>query len=147
MNKILMTNTLSAIPIREPYIDMILAGAKIWEIRSKFTKKIGPVALIRSGSGTVVATANLVEVIKLTADLAYNNLNNMCIKSMPREKANSFEGKYAWVLKDVIKLNTPIPYKHPSGAVTWVTLDEPTTKKVLDEANRSPKVKNMPHIS
>ena len=52
-------DTLSAIPIREPWIDMILDGLKTWEIRSKFTKKIGPVALIRSKSGTVVGTANL----------------------------------------------------------------------------------------
>lgn len=139
--------SLSAIPIKEPFIDMILAGAKIWEIRSKFTKKTGPVALIRSGSGTVVATANLAEVIKLNADLAYTNLNKMNIKSMPREKANSFEGNYAWVLKDIVKLTKPVPYKHPSGAVTWVTLDEPTTRMVLEEAKRSPKVKNMPHIT
>ena len=63
--------TLSAMPIREPWIDMILAGKKKWEIRSKFTKKIGPVALIRSGSGTVVGTACLAEVIKLTPQLAH----------------------------------------------------------------------------
>ena len=55
---------------------------------------------------------------------------------MPREKADYFDGKYAWVLKDVIRFKTPVPYKHPSGAVTWVTLDGPTTKKVLEEANR-----------
>jgi len=109
--------TLSAIPIRAPYIDMILAGAKIWEIRPRFTKKTGAVALIRSGSGTVVATAALSEVIKLSTDFAYANLNKMNIKSMPKEKAKSFDGKYAWVLKDIIKLNTPIPYKHPPGAV------------------------------
>lgn len=116
---------------------MILAGVKTWEIRSKFTKKTGPVALIRSGSGTVVATANLSEVIKLTAEYAYKNLGKMNIKSMPIERANYYEGKYAWVLQDVIKFKTPVPYKHPSGAVTWVTLDEPTSKKVLAEAKRS----------
>ena len=51
--------TLSAIPIKSPPLDEILFGSKSWEIRSKFTKKTGPVALIRSGSGTVVATATL----------------------------------------------------------------------------------------
>jgi len=139
--------TLSAIPIKPPYIDMILAGFKTWEIRSKFTKKIGPVALIRSGPGTVVATAILSEVIKLTADFAYKNKNNLGIKSMPREHASSYEGKHAWILKDIIKLKTPVPYNHPSGAVTWVTLDEATTRKVIAEAKNSPKVKPMPNIS
>ena len=58
---------------------MILAGVKTWEIRSKFTKKIGPVALIRQGSGTVVGTATLAEVIQLTPELAIENALKMGI--------------------------------------------------------------------
>lgn len=129
--------TLSAIPIREPWIDMILIGAKTWEIRTKFTKKIGPVALIRAGSGTVVATAILSEVIELTPKIAYKNSELMGFGKITRTEADDLEGEYAWVLKDVIKFKNPVPYKHPSGAVTWVTLDEPTTKKVIAEAKRS----------
>lgn len=118
---------------------MILAGVKKWEIRSKFTKKIGPVALIRAGSGTVVATATLAEVIQLTTELAYKNVAIMGFRPLTKREAKDLEGQYAWVLKDVVKFKNPVPYKHPSGAVTWVTLDEPTTKKVLEEANRSRK--------
>ncbi len=132
-------NTLSAIPIREPWIDMILDGEKAWEIRSKFTKKIGPVALIRAGSGIVVATANLSEVIQLTKELAYEKYAIMGFRPLTKTEAKDLEGQYAWVLKDVVKFKNPVPYKHPSGAVTWVTLDEPTTKKVLTEAKRSSK--------
>src|SRR5688572_14624780 len=109
--------TLSAIPIRPPYIDRILSGSKTWEIRSKNTKKIGPVALIRSGSGTVVATATIVKVIELTTEIALENAHRMGIS--PNDAAST-SGLYAWVLGDVVKLNNPIPYKHPSGAVTWV---------------------------
>ncbi len=130
-------NTLSAIPIQTPMIDDILVGVKKWEIRSKFTKKIGPVALIRTKSGTVVGTATLAEVIQLTPELAYENTTIMGFRPLSREEAKELDGLYAWVLKDVIKLKTPVPYKHPSGAVTWVTLDEPTTEKVIAEANRS----------
>lgn len=129
-------NTLSAIPIREPWIDMILDGVKTWEIRSKFTKKIGPVALIRSKSLTVVGTAKLSKVIEITASLGRANARKMGMT--PSEGADC-EGLYAWVLEDVVKFKTPVPYKHPSGAVTWVSLDEPTTKKVLEEAKRSRK--------
>jgi hypothetical protein len=129
--------TLSAIPIKEPWIDMILLGKKKWEIRSKFTKKIGPVALIRSGSGTVVGIATLAEVIQLTPKLANEKTDIMGFRKLSREEANTLVGKYAWVLKEVIKFKTPVPYKHPYGAVTWVTLDELTTKKVLAEAKRS----------
>ena len=132
-------STLSAIPIREPWIDMILAGKKKWEIRSKFTKKIGPVALIRAGSGTVVATANLSEVIQLTKELAYEKYVIMGFRPLTKKEAKDLEGQYAWVLKDVVKFKTPVPYVHGSGPVVWKTLDEPTTKKVLDEAKRSRK--------
>jgi len=53
------------------------------------------------------------------------------------DNALSCVGEYAWILEDVIELKKPVPYKHPAGAITWVTLDEPTTKKVLAEAKRS----------
>lgn len=112
-------NTLSAIPIREPWIDMILAGKKEWEIRSKFTKKIHPVALIRAGSGTVVASTNLSEVIQLTQELAYENVAIMGFIPLTMVEAKGLDGQYAWVLKDIVKFKNPIPYKHPSGAVTW----------------------------
>lgn len=128
---------LSAIPIQAPMIDAILHGAKKWEIRSKFTKKIGPVALIRAKSGTVVGTATLAEVIRLTPELAYENTDKMWFRRLTRKEAATLDGQYAWVLKDVVKFKNPVPYKHPYGAVTWVTLDEDTTKKVLEEAERS----------
>ena len=126
-------STLSAIPIREPWIDMILAKKKKWEIRSKFTKKIGPVALIKAGSGTVVGTAILAEVIQLIPKLAFENADIMGFKGFTKKDANDFDGEYAWVFKNVVKFKTPVPYKHPSGAVTWVTLDEATTKSVMTE--------------
>jgi hypothetical protein len=129
--------TLSAIPIQAPMIDDILEGTKQWEIRSKFTKKIGPVALIRAKSLTVVGTATLAEVIKLTPKLAYENTAIMGFRPLTRQEAKELDGLYAWVLKDVVRFKTPVPYKHPSGAVTWVTLDEATTQKVLAEARRS----------
>ena len=126
--------TLSAIPIREPWIDMILSGVKTWEIRSKFTKKIGPVALIRSGSGKVVATAILAKVVELTSSKCRTNARKM---GMSVADAEDCFGYYAWVLEDVVAFKKPVPYKHPYGAVTWVTLDEATTKKVNAEAARS----------
>ena len=126
--------TLSAIPIQSGPLDEILFGSKTWEIRSKFTKKIGPVALIRSGSGTVVATATLSDCVLITPKLARANYRRM---GMFMDNALSCVGGYAWILEDVIELKKPVPYKHLRGAITWVTLDEPTTKKVLAEAKRS----------
>ena len=113
---------------------MILIGVKTWEIRTKNTLKIGPVALIRSGSKTVVATATLSEVVLITPKIARTNASSM---GMSVSEALSCVGEYAWVLKDVIVLKKPVPYKHPSGAITWVTLDEATTGKVYAEVKHS----------
>jgi len=86
-----------------------------------------------------VATANLSKVIELNADIAYKNYRKMGEPNLSYEEAIGYEDLYAWVLEDVVPFKKPVPYKHPSGAVTWVTLDEPTTKKVLEEAKRSRK--------
>lgn len=126
--------TLSAIPIQSEPLDEILFGAKTWEIRTKFTKKIGQVALIRSGSGTVVATAKISEVLLITSKLASVNFRKM---GMTLGNALSCVGKYAWVLEEVIILKKPVPYKHPNGAITWVTLNEATAKLVNAETKRS----------
>ena len=58
------------------------------------------------------------------------------LRMSPSEGADC-EGLFAWVLEEVVKFKRPVPYKHPSGAVTWVTLDESTIKKVQEEAKRS----------
>jgi hypothetical protein len=34
------------------------------------------------------------------------------------------------VLAGVRAFATPVPYKHPYGAITWMPLDEPTAAKV-----------------
>jgi hypothetical protein len=125
---------LSAIPIRTPWIEMILNGTKTWEIRTKFTKKLGPVALVKSGSGTVVAVAKISEVITLTESIAKKNSKKM---GMTVASAVSCANCYASVLSDIVPLKKPVQYKHPSGAVTWVTLDETTSAKVLAEAKRT----------
>jgi hypothetical protein len=69
---------LSGLLIRSPYVDWILAGSKTWEIRGSFTAKRGRIALIQSGSGTVIGVADLVGVAgPLTLrDLAANTANS-----------------------------------------------------------------------
>ncbi|MDP4224331.1 MAG: hypothetical protein Q8868_13575 [Bacteroidota bacterium] len=57
--------------------------------------------------------------------------------AMFKSEALSCVGEFVWVLKDAVVFRKPVLYKHPPGAITWVTLVEPTTKKVLTEASRS----------
>jgi hypothetical protein len=129
--------TLSAILILTPFIDEILSGTKTWEIRSSRTNKKGLIGLIRSKSGTVVGTANLVDCIELTPKLAYDNARKMGDEGLTRKDAIGYVGYYAWVLEDVIKFKKPVPYIHGTGPIIWKTLDEPTTKKIIEESKRS----------
>ncbi len=49
--------------IKEPYTDLILSGVKTWEIRGSRTHKRGKIGLIKSGSGTIIGEADLVDCI------------------------------------------------------------------------------------
>jgi len=111
--------------IREPWIGKILDGMKMWEIRSTSTKIRGPIALIRGGSGLVVGTARVTDSI---GPLSLDELTAHEDKhAVPRGALEGFLKKYkgrafAWVLEGVRRLDAPVAYDHPSGAVIWVTL-------------------------
>jgi hypothetical protein len=55
--------TMKGLIIRAPYVDWIVDGKKTWEIRGSATKVRGPLALIKGGSGTIVGTCTLSDVI------------------------------------------------------------------------------------
>lgn len=87
--------------IREPWISKILAGRKVWEIRSRPTNIRGRVKLIRGGSGLVVGTVEVIDCIQLT--------KRKC---------------FAWVLRNPVRFIRPQRYRHPNGAVIWVNLSK-----------------------
>ncbi|MFY9621753.1 MAG: ASCH domain-containing protein [Pyrinomonadaceae bacterium] len=110
--------------IRSPWIEQILAGRKSWEIRGTNTNVRGHIALIRSGSGKIVGTCDLVDVIgpltlsDIQDNASISGSDAAEFKSLPYQKT------YAWVLKNPEPLEEPIPYKHPSGAIIWVRLPD-----------------------
>ena len=116
--------------IAEPYISQILSGDKTWELRSRQTTKRGPIALIKKGSGKIVGTALLSGVgpkLELGSFAKYYSKHRF-----PNEKARSPDFKWwvPWILDDVVKLDVPISYNHPSGAVTWVNLDPVVCERI-----------------
>lgn len=124
--------------IRSPWIERILQGSKCWEIRGSNTSVRGRIALIKSGSGKIVGTCDLVDVV---GPLTLSELReNACklggidddLQSLPYEKT------YAWVFKNAMPLEQPIPYKHPAGAIIWVKLPELELKGCSDQSHQSP---------
>ena len=110
---------MKALIIKKPWIDLILDGKKIWEIRGSNTKIRGKIELIQSGSGLIVCKCEIKDCIKLDLNLYQNNLDKHCIKETT---CLPYHNTYAWVLQNPQKYDNPIPYKHPMGAVIWVKL-------------------------
>jgi hypothetical protein len=108
--------------IRVPWITHILTGRKSWEIRGSKTNIRGRIALIRSGSGLVVGTCDLVDCIgPLTLGELRGNASKAALPASTITKL-PYPKTYAWVLKDAKKLRAAQRYEHPPGAVIWVKL-------------------------
>jgi hypothetical protein len=123
----------SGLVIREPWIGKILAGEKTWEMRSTATTIRGEIALIRQGSGLVVGTAKLVGSLPALTRGNYMDFSSQhAIPSEMLEEVIRNRWIHPWVLADVRPLPIPVPYKHKSGAVLFVTLDA----SVLDAIRR-----------
>lgn len=98
-------------------------------IRGSRTSVRGPIALIRSGSGTVIGTC---EVVDSLGPLTAKELRMHARKAgmRPSEARMGYPKTFAWVLSNPRYLETPVPYRHPPGAVIWVKLDAKTERAV-----------------
>jgi hypothetical protein len=119
-----------ALLIRRPWIDMLLDGQKIWEIRGSQTSVRGRIALVASGSGTVIGVCDLVDCIGPLTQNQYRK-NAKKARMRPSEaELGYYRQTYAWVVENAHRLERPVPYQHPSGAVIWVTLVAAVEKKI-----------------
>jgi hypothetical protein len=79
--------------------------------------------LIRKGSGRVVGAATLVDSLPpLTRQQMVESVERHRIPASLIESGSVDAWIHPWVLKDVVRVDPPIPYHHPAGAVVWVTL-------------------------
>jgi len=128
---------LSALLIRSPHIDKILAGPKTWEMRGSATKKRGRIALIRSGSGTVVGVADLGDVVgPLTLKQYVANARKAGASKAEAAEGLPYRPTFAWVLQKAVRLKKPVPYRHPYGSVRWVTLEPAVERAVMRQIGR-----------
>jgi hypothetical protein len=114
--------------VQTPWVDLILDGVKTWELRGSRTSVRGPIALIRSGSKTIVGTCELVDVL---GPLSKSELlRTVEFHAVPVERlaaGSRYARTYAWVLRNPVRLARPVPYRHPPGAVIWVNLPDTRT--------------------
>lgn len=110
---------MDALIIQKPWINYILEGKKIWEIRGAYTKKRGKIELIQSKAGLVVGCCELVDCIKLDIATYKKSKEKHCITNTLNLP---YKSTYAWILANPVKYKVPKKYKHPNGAVVWVKL-------------------------
>ena len=123
---------MNALIVREPWIDLILAGAKTWELRGSSTQAVGQrIGLIRGGSGTVVGVCNVVDVVgplglaELRRNVARHKVPKTELTELPYDRT------FAWVLSNARAFTSPVPYRHPRGAVIWVSLSASVVRKMM----------------
>ena len=110
---------MDALIIKKPWIDLILSGKKIWEIRGCLTKKRGKIELIQSGTGLVIGCCELIDCIKLDINEFKKTIKKHRVYNVNKLP---YKSTYAWIITNPFRYKTPIPYKHPKGAIIWVKL-------------------------
>lgn len=108
--------------IKSPWIDYILDKEKIWEIRGSSTTIRGPILLIKSGTDKVYGECNLVDCIELDYIGYKNNVSKHHITQITSDIL-PYKRTYAWVLKDVVRYDTPKKYTKKPGAIVWVNVE------------------------
>jgi len=113
-----------AVVIDEPWLSKILAGEKVWEMRSKRTRYRGAIGLIRKGSGHIVGMARLAECLTALSplDFARHEAEHR-IPPSQQDEALRRRWHFPWVLEEARALPHPVPYSHRSGQMVWVRLD------------------------
>jgi len=111
-----------ALIIRKEWLELILSGVKLWELRTSHTKIRGVIGLIEAGSGLIVGTTHIIDSIGPLSTEEWRS--NVSKHKVPYRACEHIAEKWnhAWVLENSCKLNRPIPYQHQQGAVIWVRL-------------------------
>ena len=104
--------------IKKKWLDLILDGHKLIEIRGHNTKKRGVIALIESGSGLIKGLVELYNSTPFSEKIQELDFMHRLTEHQIKELA--YKTPYAWWLEYPVRCETPIPYKHPQGAVIWV---------------------------
>ena len=120
---------MKALLVKKPWIDEILSGRKTWEIRGSATAVRGKIALVESGTGHVVGTCEITDVL---GPLSFAELRRNASKhrAMRGLRKLPYKRTHAWVLAKARRFKTPVPYNHPQGAVIWVNLSGAVAARV-----------------
>lgn len=102
--------------IQKKWLEKIFLTGKTWEMRSSLCHKREVIKLIESKSGLILGECRIIDSFEVSREEAARNID----KHQVEDLALLEKWKFAWVLSDVVKYETPQPYKHKQGQVIWV---------------------------
>ena len=120
--------------VKHPFAEMIVSGAKTWEIRTKQSWVRERVAILLGGTKTAIGEVTLTNSFPVTRDLLCRSFEKHRIDDLSavfQHAHNDNVQYYAWVLQHAEKYTDPKPYVHPVGAITWVKLSSPESRPGL----------------
>ena len=122
---------MKALLIKKKWLDLILSGEKTWELRGSNTARRGEIALIESGTGTIVGTC-VVEGAEGPLSLSKLKRSKAMHGVAPKEFSDTppYKRTHAWILGKARRLRRPVRYRHPPGAVIWVDLSSSEARRV-----------------
>jgi hypothetical protein len=110
-----------ALIIQPHWLNEIYANGKQWEMRSTKTHKRGTFGFIEQGTGLITGQFDLVDSLEAISALEYSM--HFDKHRIPLENTDLHQKyPYPWVIKNIVRFDKPIKYKHPRGAVIWVNL-------------------------
>jgi hypothetical protein len=110
--------------VAELWASLLVDGEKTWELRTTSTKVRGPIGIAAKGTGAIIGAASLVDVDGPFSSEEIGEYEHL--HRVPGHDTSTYsgpQGLYAWEVADAVRFETPVPYRHPQGAVIWVLLD------------------------
>lgn len=132
-----------ALIIDSPWIEKILAGEKVWEMRSTRSSHRGHFGLIQKGSGRVIGIASLDNVSGPYNNKELENYFHFHHVGADLYERKDYKWRYAWELSSAKKLGSPVNYQHKNGAVTWVDLDENCTREISQQLGEGTSARDL----
>ena len=106
--------------VKNPWLDLILAKKKTWEIRDAQTKQRGRIHLALSGAGgRIVGQCHITDSFAVDKSVLKKTYSNHRVKDLAVIR---YRRPHAWVLTKARRYEKPFVYSHPRGAIKWVKL-------------------------
>ena len=106
--------------VKNPWLDLILAKKKTWEIRDAQTKQRGRIHLALSGAGgRIVGQCHITDSFAVDKSVLKRTYSKHRVNDLAVIR---YRRPHAWVLTKPRRYEKPFVYSHPRGAIRWVKL-------------------------